>query len=106
MSEPVYVGSCQCGRVKYEVASEIEGVSHCHCSMCRKAHGAAFATYGSVRHEHHRFTQGEEALREYQSSAHVIRTFCSSCGAPMLWRSAFMRWLAPLRPTFSPASWV
>ncbi len=55
--------------------------------MCRKAHGAAFATYGTVRREHHRFTQGEEALREYRSSAHVTRVFCSACGAPMLWRS-------------------
>ncbi|MGZ0843339.1 GFA family protein, partial [Klebsiella pneumoniae subsp. pneumoniae] len=29
----------------------IESASHCHCSQCRKAHGAAFATYGKVRRE-------------------------------------------------------
>lgn len=85
MSERSYLGSCLCGGVKYEVSTEVEVVSHCHCSMCRKAHGAAFATYGSVRKGMHRFTEGSELLREYRSSPSVIRTFCSVCGAPLLW---------------------
>jgi Glutathione-dependent formaldehyde-activating enzyme len=43
-----YSGGCLCGAVRYTVTGEIKDVSHCHCSMCRKAHGAAFATYASV----------------------------------------------------------
>jgi len=37
-------------------------------SRARQAHGAAFATYGSVRREAFRFTSGEASLREYRSS--------------------------------------
>lgn len=87
MTNPVYLGSCLCGSVRFEIASAIEGVSHCHCSMCRKAHGAAFATYGSVRHSAFRFTSGEASLREYRSSRSVVRTFCAGCGSPLAWRS-------------------
>ena len=41
-------GSCLCGTVRYEIRGPVGRVSHCHCAMCRKAHGAAFATYGRV----------------------------------------------------------
>lgn len=96
MTQPIYRGSCLCGGVKYEVSSEIKAVSHCHCSMCRKAHGAAFATYGSVPSEKHVFTEGEALLRRYQSSDFVTRTFCSLCGSPLLWRSQkkFIEWVS------------
>lgn len=48
-------GSCLCGAVSYEIDAPIESASHCHCSQCRKAHGAAFATYGKVRREAFRY---------------------------------------------------
>lgn len=80
-------GSCLCGSVHYAVTAEITDVSHCHCSMCRKAHGAAFATYANVPAASHRFTQGTELLRAFNSSVHTERIFCSSCGSPMLWRN-------------------
>jgi hypothetical protein len=83
----ILTGSCLCGGVKYLVSSHIEYVSHCHCSMCRKAHGAAFATYGSVRRPAHRFSDGVPLLRQYKSSPIVTRSFCSACGSPMLWES-------------------
>ena len=87
MTDSPYRGSCLCGGIHFEVSSNIEAVSHCHCSMCRKAHGAAFATYGSVRRENHTFTQGQPLLRQFQSSKLVVRTFCGTCGSPMLWHS-------------------
>jgi len=37
--------SCLCGDVVWELDGPFELMSHCHCSRCRKAHGAAFATY-------------------------------------------------------------
>lgn len=91
-----YHGSCLCGSVRYEIAGAIETVSHCHCSMCRKAHGAAFATYGSVHAENHRFVAGLDALRGFQSSAAVTRTFCALCGSPLLWTNLrdFAGWVS------------
>lgn len=81
-----YEGSCLCGRVGFTVDAQIDDVSHCHCSMCRKAHGAACGTYANVPVSAHRFTRGESLLRVYRSSATVERLFCSQCGSPMLWR--------------------
>ncbi len=40
-------GGCLCGRVRYEVAGPLANADHCHCSMCRRQHGAAFAAISS-----------------------------------------------------------
>ena len=37
-------GSCLCGSVAYEVDAPAGPIVHCHCSTCRKTHGAAFST--------------------------------------------------------------
>lgn len=83
--DPLHAGSCLCGAVAFAIDVEPVDVSHCHCSMCRKAHGAAFATYVNVATDHHRFTRGEDRLRSYNSSGTTERVFCGGCGSPMLW---------------------
>lgn len=84
---PPYRGSCLCGAVQYEVSGDIRFASHCHCSMCRKAHGAAFASYGGVEAGKFRFTQGEDVVRTFHSSPGVQRRFCPHCGSPLTWTS-------------------
>jgi DNA-binding transcriptional regulator YbjK len=76
-------GSCLCGTVKYELDGPFEVMSHCQCSMCRKHHGAAFATFVTVPLSSFRWVAGEDALSTYQSSAYGKRTFCSRCGSVM-----------------------
>lgn len=79
-------GSCLCGAIEYEV-QEIPGkVYNCHCSQCRKSHGAAFATQAFAHWETLRFTRGEEHLKEYrQHAGHGgIRAFCSHCGSRLM----------------------
>lgn len=85
-----------CGAVQYAVTAEIKAVSHCQCTMCRKAHGAAFGTYGSVPRQHHAFTQGAEQVRVYPSSQGVTRSFCAACGSPLAWRRGgeFSEWIS------------
>ena len=83
MDETKVRGSCLCGCVRYEVEGRIGDLSHCHCSMCRKAHGAAFGTYGKVAWEGFRITSGEHLVKTYRSSADVSRTFCANCGAAL-----------------------
>jgi hypothetical protein len=82
-SVSVAKGSCLCGAVKYELDGPFEVMSHCHCSMCRKHHGAAFATFVTVPLGNFRWVAGEEALSTYQSSAYGKRTFCGKCGSVM-----------------------
>lgn len=79
-------GSCLCGAVAYAIDGVFVRISHCHCSMCRKGHGAAFATYATVCSDQLRFERGEDALGHYVSSPTVVRSFCTRCGSPMLWR--------------------
>ena len=45
---PVVRGSCLCGGVKYEITGPLMRSGHCHCSNCRKAHGAAFRSRARV----------------------------------------------------------
>lgn len=92
----MHKGSCLCGAVRYEIDAEIKQVTHCHCSMCRKAHGAAFGSYGTVPRSGFRFIQGEDAVASYHSSSSVTRTFCRHCGSTLQWYSdaAHPEWMS------------
>lgn len=83
----MYRGSCLCGGINYEIRGEIRNSSHCHCKMCQKGHGAAFASYGVVNRSELVYTKGAELISEYESSDKIFRTFCSRCGANLEWRN-------------------
>jgi hypothetical protein len=78
-------GGCLCGAVRYEIDGKLRHITHCHCGMCRKSHGAAFATYASLSRERFRLTSGDGALRTYRSSKSVTRQFCGTCGSSLFW---------------------
>lgn len=77
-------GRCECGRVQVAVDGEILDFSHCHCSQCRRLHGAAFATFAGVSRSSFRYLSGEEAIKVYASSSKNKRLFCGECGSPIL----------------------
>jgi hypothetical protein len=76
-------GGCLCGSIRYELRGPVGRVNNCHCKMCRKAHGAAFATYGHVKSEDFVLLSGKDVVRSYQSSPPVTRTFCKKCGSTL-----------------------
>jgi hypothetical protein len=76
-------GGCLCGAVRYAIEGKLRHITHCHCGMCRKAHGSAFATYARLSRRRFQLTRG--ALRSYRSSEGVTREFCGTCGSPMVW---------------------
>lgn len=80
-------GGCLCGDIRYGVDGPISDVSHCHCGMCRKHHGAAFATFGEAAREDVHWLQGEDKIKVYRSSAQLERWFCTSCGSSLLCRT-------------------
>jgi len=51
--------------------------------MCRKAHGAAFATWGIIDPDRFRWTSGAESVAGYESSPGKQRHFCRRCGSPL-----------------------
>ncbi|MGH6951360.1 MAG: GFA family protein [Vitreimonas sp.] len=81
----MHTGSCLCGAVRYEVAGPFDMMAHCHCSMCRKHHGAMFSTFVSAPLSGFHFTSGQDRIAIYKSSEDGRRPFCRSCGsvAPM-----------------------
>ena len=77
-------GRCECGRIRYEADGDIEDFSHCHCSQCRRLHGAAFATFAAVSRDEFRYVSGESVLKVYASSEFNDRVFCAECGSNIL----------------------
>lgn len=77
-------GSCLCRGVTYEIHGPLRDVLNCHCSMCRKAHGAAFRTRAAVNAADFKFLSGEELLTFYESSRGERRSFCRICGSSIL----------------------
>lgn len=72
-------GGCLCGKVRYRIDGAPRLVSHCHCSICRRAGGAAFVTWLTVRQEYFALIAGELVRRP--SSDHGWRSFCRTCGS-------------------------
>ena len=75
-------GGCLCGAVRYEFEGSVKEAHHCHCSRCRKFHGAAFATYARADVAALRVV-GAERLKEFRSSPPVRRAFCADCGSSL-----------------------
>jgi hypothetical protein len=86
MNHGPHAGSCLCGAVHYRVAGDFDRVTHCHCSMCRKSHGAAFATYATVSTSQLSIEDESGTLTWYRSSSTAERGFCTGCGASLFWR--------------------
>jgi hypothetical protein len=76
-------GSCLCGGVRYCINGNIGDITHCHCTTCRKAHGAVFSSVASVQIDDFKITTGENLLGRYHSSPDKVRVFCSNCGSQL-----------------------
>lgn len=74
-------GGCLCGTVRWSYDGPTGEMSHCHCSMCRKAHGAPFGTYFSVSGADFRIDAGADAVVAHESSSGFVRRFCGQCGS-------------------------
>jgi hypothetical protein len=77
-------GKCECGSVQYVVSGELEEFCHCHCSVCRRLHGAAFATWGGVSRDKFSYISGADNLKAYAFSDRADSLFCESCGSRIL----------------------
>lgn len=80
-------GGCLCGAVRFEAAAPVKFCVHCHCSWCRRAHGAAFVTWFGVLDPAFTLTKGDDALRWFASSSQSKRGFCGTCGSTLFFRS-------------------
>lgn len=82
--EPEARGGCQCGAVRYRIAAGPAKSVVCHCRMCQRATGNAFAPLMEVPSERIDWTG---APAEWASSDIAVRGFCATCGTPLYYRS-------------------
>ncbi len=86
MSDPV-TGSCFCGAVRFSVKPPSLFCTHCHCTMCQRAHGAAYVTWFAVPYAQFSIDTGADVLQRFASSDHGTRSFCSRCGSSLFCES-------------------
>lgn len=92
MSDDIHKGHCQCGAVRLRAKGPPNWVATCHCVDCRRATGAAMATYAG-------FDSGKAVIKgekfsEYESSPGTFRGFCATCGSRLTFRST--KWAGEL----------
>lgn len=71
-------GGCQCGAIRFAVAS-LGRPSICHCRMCQKA----FGSVGGLLVTAHGLTWTRGSPKHFASSNKVRRGFCADCGTPL-----------------------
>jgi len=82
-TKAVIKGGCLCRKVCYEIAGPLLKADHCHCSMCKKQHGAAFATYADFNQGDFKWITGEELIKVYELDSGAGWYFCSECGSSL-----------------------
>jgi hypothetical protein len=88
MPEPTLrTGGCHCGKVRYEVTTDLAKVMSCNCSICsKKGHLLTF-----VSTDQFKLLSGDNELTDYQFNKHIIHhLFCRTCGV-----GSFARGRAP-----------
>ena len=80
-------GRCFCGAVRFVVEMPTQFCGHCHCSMCRRMHGAGFVTWFAVPPAQFRLESDPADLVRFASSDHGTRSFCRRCGTSLFCES-------------------
>jgi hypothetical protein len=82
-AEPATSGGCQCGAVRYTIDAGPAKSTVCHCRMCQRATGNAFAPLFEVMASAVRWT---DTPATWASSKECARGFCAICGTPLFYR--------------------
>ncbi len=92
-------GSCLCGAIRFTATGPSNWCAHCHCSRCRKNHGAGYVTWVGIEAGQVEIDDEEDHLSWYESSEGARRGFCNRCGTSMFFRS--QRWPGELHITLA-----
>ena len=76
-------GECLCGEVAFTIDGELPNLYQCHCSLCRKATGAAANAATFVQGEQFKWLSGQGSIRSYQRDSGYRSDFCATCGSPV-----------------------
>jgi hypothetical protein len=72
-----YAGGCHCGKVRYEVTTDLARLMTCNCSICSKR-GHVMSFVGA---DQFKLQSGGGELTDYQfNSKRIHHLFCKTCG--------------------------
>lgn len=80
----MYEGGCYCGAVRYGVRGDAVWKAGCTCRTCVKMHSAPYVVWAGFDRADFEIVRGQP--REYRSSPHVLRGFCSICGSTLTYQ--------------------
>ena len=87
----VVAGQCLCGAVRFEIDYPAFWAWHDHSRASRIAHGAVYATYVGTWRKRFRVTAGEAEIARHEDKAGGARSFCRTCGTPLIYERARSR---------------
>ena len=76
-------GGCHCGAVRYTLRAAARSVVYCHCSICRRVHGALSVAHALIERRNLTIDKGVDDLTTYESSQRIHRKFCRVCGSSL-----------------------
>ncbi len=77
------LGKCLCGNVEFALSGTLPNLYQCHCSLCRKATGAAANAALIVPGKNFQWVSGQEHISSYVKDNGYRSDFCSKCGSPL-----------------------
>ena len=83
MSVKAMAGGCLCGAVRFTAEPAEDGMTACHCDMCRRWTGSVFM---GVNCGTSLAIEGDPPLGVFTSSDYGERVFCPTCGSTLFWR--------------------
>jgi hypothetical protein len=86
---PTLSGRCLCGKIAFKGDTDIKLTANCHCSDCRAATGAAYATLLFVDEDAIEIAGTPKVFRhKADSGADMEKLFCPNCGSQMFGRNS------------------
>ncbi len=75
-------GNCHCGCISYQVEGPLGPVANCHCSFCRRIHGAAFTTVVFAPTKAILWLPSSGDPSRFETPLGNVRQFCGRCASP------------------------
>ena len=76
-------GSCNCGKVSFEVVGDLTGLYQCHCKLCQKQSGSTSNTATIVSDSDFKWCSGVDSITHWKKDSGFTSHFCKQCGCPV-----------------------
>lgn len=83
MNKRMIQGACLCHVIQLQIEDDFKYAFFCHCSLCRKRSGSAFASIGGIDSEKVMVTHGETLILKEGETPDGYRAICPKCFVPL-----------------------